>query len=58
MMKACHFEGKKDNVFPFRINSFGQDEKGELYVVTQQEVGAINPADITFKLTGKMQKDW
>ncbi|WP_221393476.1 hypothetical protein [Dyadobacter sp. NIV53] len=57
MMKACHFEGKKENVFPFWINSFGQDEEGELYVITQQEVGAINPAGVTVKLTGKMKKD-
>ena len=56
IMKACRFEGKKDNVFPFRINSFGQDEDGELYVVTQQEVGAISPTGVIYKLTGKMKK--
>ncbi len=47
----CRFEGKKDNVFPFRINSFGVDEEGELYMVTQNEIGAISHTGVVYKIT-------
>jgi glucose/arabinose dehydrogenase len=46
----CHFNGKKDNTFKFRVNSFGEDENGEIYVVTQDEVGAISPTGVIYKI--------
>ncbi|CAN5535627.1 PQQ-dependent sugar dehydrogenase [soil metagenome] len=44
------FAGKTDNNFGFRINSFGLDEEGEIYVVTQDEIGAISPTGVIYKL--------
>jgi glucose/arabinose dehydrogenase len=46
----CHFAGRDNNTFNFRINSFGVDEQGEIYVVTQDEVGAISPTGIIYKI--------
>ncbi|MBC7921129.1 MAG: PQQ-dependent sugar dehydrogenase [Ferruginibacter sp.] len=46
----CRFEGKEDNTFPFRINSFGLDEAGEMYLVTQDSIGAISPTGVVYKL--------
>ncbi|KAA2240727.1 PQQ-dependent sugar dehydrogenase [Chitinophaga agrisoli] len=50
-MHDAHFEDKKDNVFPFRINSFGQGEDGEIYMVTQNDVGALNHSGVIYKIT-------
>jgi glucose/arabinose dehydrogenase len=47
----CHFEGKADNTFEFRVNSFGVDEEGEIYIVTQDEIGAISPTGVIYKIT-------
>jgi glucose/arabinose dehydrogenase len=47
----CHFEGKADNTFEFRVNSFGIDEEGEIYIVTQDEIGAISPTGVVYKIT-------
>jgi glucose/arabinose dehydrogenase len=47
----CKFEGKEDNKFDFRINSFGIDEGGEIYMVTQNEIGAISPSGVVYKIT-------
>ncbi|MDP4283623.1 MAG: PQQ-dependent sugar dehydrogenase [Bacteroidota bacterium] len=47
----CKFEGNTDNKFKFKINSFGIDEAGEIYVVTQNEAGAISPSGVVYKLT-------
>lgn len=47
----CKFEGKEDNRFDFRINSFGVDEEGEIFMVTQDEVGAISPSGVVYKIT-------
>jgi glucose/arabinose dehydrogenase len=44
------FEGKSDNTFDFRINSFGVDEAGEIYMVTQNEIGAINPSGVVYRI--------
>ncbi len=46
----CKFEGKTDNTFEFRINSFGIDEAGEIYMVTQNEIGAISPSGVVYKI--------
>ncbi|WP_018610886.1 PQQ-dependent sugar dehydrogenase [Segetibacter koreensis] len=46
----CKFEGKDDNKFDFRINSFGTDESGEIYMVTQNEIGAINRSGVVYKI--------
>jgi glucose/arabinose dehydrogenase len=46
----CHFAGKDNNTFKFRVNSFGTDENGEIYVVTQDEVGAISPTGVIYKI--------
>jgi len=46
----CHFSGKADNKFSFRINSFGVDESGEIYAVTQDSVGAISPTGVIYHL--------
>lgn len=51
IMHNCRFEGKADNVFPFRINSFGEGEDGEIYMVTQTEVGALSPTGVIYKVT-------
>ncbi len=48
--KNCHFQGKDNNTFSFRINSFGTDEAGEIYMVTQNEIGAIDPSGIVYKI--------
>lgn len=34
-------EGKKDNDADLRINSFGEDENGELYILGQQTTGTV-----------------
>lgn len=47
----CKFEGKEDNKFDFRINSFGVNEEGEIYMVTQNEIGAINPSGVVYKIS-------
>jgi len=47
----CKFEGKEDNKFDFRINSFGVDEAGEIYIVTQNEIGAISPSGVVYKIS-------
>ncbi len=47
----CKFEGKEDNKFDFRINSFGIDEAGEIYIVTQNEIGAVSPSGVIYKIT-------
>lgn len=49
--KDCHFDGKDNNTFSFRINSFGVDESGEIYMVTQNEIGAIDPSGVVYKIT-------
>lgn len=46
----CRFEGKTDNKFDFRINSFGIDESREIYMATQTEIGAINPSGVIYKI--------
>lgn len=46
----CRFEGETGNRVDFRINSFGTDEEGEIYVVTQNEVGAISPTGVIYKI--------
>ncbi len=55
----CKFEGRADTAqFDFTINSFGTDEKGEIYMVTQNKVGAISPTGVIYKigLAGKKEK--
>ena len=47
----CKFEGKEDNKFDFTINSFGIDEAGEIYMVTQNEIGAISPTGVVYKIS-------
>ncbi|MHB1179489.1 MAG: PQQ-dependent sugar dehydrogenase, partial [Daejeonella sp.] len=47
----CKFEGKEGNKFDFRINSFGIDEAGEIYMVTQNDVGAISPSGVVYKIS-------
>ena len=47
----CKFEGREDNKFDFRINSFGVDEAGEIYMVTQNEIGAISPSGVVYKVS-------
>jgi glucose/arabinose dehydrogenase len=47
----CKFEGKEDNKFDFRINSFGVDEAGDIYMVTQNEIGAISPSGVVYKIS-------
>ncbi|MEJ7739257.1 MAG: PQQ-dependent sugar dehydrogenase [Chitinophagaceae bacterium] len=47
----CVFEGKENNTFTFRINSFGTDEAGEIYMVTQNEIGAISPSGVVYKIS-------
>jgi glucose/arabinose dehydrogenase len=51
--KNARFEGKDNNTFNFRINSFGVDESGEIYLVTQTQVGAIDPSGVVYKLEAK-----
>jgi glucose/arabinose dehydrogenase len=49
--KDCYFEGKDNNTFNFRINSFGEDESGEIYMVTQGQIGAIDPSGVIYKIS-------
>jgi hypothetical protein len=49
--RDCRFAGKEDNAFGFRVNSFGVDEAGGIYVVTQDEIGAISPSGVVYKIT-------
>ena len=49
----CHFEGKDNNTFNFRINSFGVDEANEIYMVTQNEIGAIDPSGVIYKIAAE-----
>lgn len=46
----CPVEGHTGNKFNFRINSFGEDEKGEIYAVTQDSVGAISPTGVIYAI--------
>ncbi len=50
------FEGKDDNKFSFRINSFGEDEGGEIYIAVQEDIGAISPTGAVYKIGLKNQK--
>ncbi len=54
--RNCHFENKEDNTFSFRINSYGEDEDGEVYIAVQEQVGAISPTGSIYKLGLKAQK--
>jgi glucose/arabinose dehydrogenase len=47
---TSHVAGKPGNSFNFRVNSFGEDESGEIYVVTQDSVGAISPTGVIYKI--------
>lgn len=51
VMRNCRFEGKSNNEFPFRINSFGEGEDGGIYMVTQGEVGALSSTGVIYKIT-------
>lgn len=53
LKKDCQFEGKDNNTFNFRVNSFGEDESGELYMVTQDTIGAIDPSGIIYKVAAE-----
>lgn len=44
------FIGKLGDKIDFYVNSFGLDEEGEIYVVTQKEVGAISPTGVVYRL--------
>ena len=46
-------EGKVD----FRVNSFGEDEDGEVYVVGQQKVGATSTSGVIYRITLAGQAD-
>ena len=46
----CPVQGYEGNKFNFRINSFGEDEKGEIYAVTQDSVGAISPTGVIYAI--------
>lgn len=48
--KDCQFDGKDNNTFDFRVNSFGVDESGEIYMVTQNQIGAIDPSGVVYKI--------
>ncbi len=48
--RNCRFENKTDNVFTFRINSYGEDENGEVYVAIQEQIGAISPTGSIYKI--------
>ncbi len=50
------FDGKEDNKFDFWINSFGEDEDGEIYIAVQEEIGAISPSGVIYKIGLKDQK--
>lgn len=54
-LNDCRFEGKPDNQFPFRINSFGEGEDHALYMVTQNEIGALSPTGVIYKVTAAYQ---
>lgn len=43
-------KGRETNKLNFRINSFGVDENDEIYVVTQNEVGAVSPTGVIYKI--------
>lgn len=53
--RDCRFADKPDNKFKFRINSFGEDESGEVYMAIQNEIGAISPTGEIYKI-GLAQK--
>jgi glucose/arabinose dehydrogenase len=39
-----------DGTMELRVNSFGEDENGELYILTQREVGPKSPSGIVYRL--------
>lgn len=51
VQKDCVFEGQDDNKLDLNINSFGEDENGELYVVAQRQTGANSPSGVLYKVT-------
>lgn len=46
-------DGKKNNDLGADINSFGEDENGELYILTQKFTGNLIPNGEVFLLSGK-----
>lgn len=51
-MHDCQVRGvtTADGKLPFRVNSFGEDESGELYLVTQTEIGAFSHSGAIYRL--------
>jgi hypothetical protein len=41
-----------DGVEDLRVNSLGEDENGELYLLTQREVGGSSNTGIVYRITG------
>ncbi|GAA4317870.1 PQQ-dependent sugar dehydrogenase [Compostibacter hankyongensis] len=49
----CRFEGRPDTTLPFKINSFGEGEDRELYMVTQDTVGALSPTGVIYHVAAR-----
>ena len=43
-------DGKKQNDIGAKINSFGEDENGEVYIVTQKLFGPHSPTGVIYRL--------
>lgn len=51
-IKELKIESKKDNDLDLNINSFGEDESGELYILTQKLTGTITANGAVYVISG------
>lgn len=49
--KEPRMAGKTDNKVDVTVNSFGEDEEGEIYMVAQRLVGANSPSGVVYRVT-------
>ena len=55
--KELALEDNADGKVDFRVNSFGEDENGEIYVLGQQKVGGNSSTGVVYRLTLASQSD-
>jgi hypothetical protein len=44
-------DGAKSNDINGRINSFGEDENGEIYIIAQKSIGPKNPTGAIYRIS-------
>jgi hypothetical protein len=52
-LNKMSLDGKKDNDLKLNINSFGEDEKGEIYILTQKFTGTFTNNGAVYLLEQK-----